>query len=225
MVKDAETHASEDKAQRELIDARNQADSLAYSVEKTLTESKDKLPAGEVEKVQAALEAAKKATQGDDLAAITSRDERPAEGVAPDGRVALQGDAGRPAASEPARPAASGAQAGRRRGRRRGVLGDEVTRTAARGSGLAAQENDTATRRQETEHMAIVRFDPFRELSLLPAAAPVLTTAPGCRRSTSTRADKNELVIKAELPEMKREAIAVTVEQRHADHQRRAHPG
>jgi molecular chaperone DnaK len=72
MVKDAESHASDDKAKRELIDQRNQLDSLVYSVEKTLTESKDKLPAGEVEKVQTALEAAKKATQGDDVAAITT---------------------------------------------------------------------------------------------------------------------------------------------------------
>jgi len=72
MVKDAESHASDDKAKRELIDQRNQLDSLVYSVEKTLTESKDKLPAGDVEKVQTALEAARKATQGDDLAAITA---------------------------------------------------------------------------------------------------------------------------------------------------------
>ncbi|MBL8137275.1 MAG: molecular chaperone DnaK [Acidobacteria bacterium] len=72
MVKDAESHASDDKAKRELIDQRNQLDSLVYSVEKTLTESKDKLPAGEVEKVTTALDAAKKATQGDDVAAITA---------------------------------------------------------------------------------------------------------------------------------------------------------
>ncbi len=72
MVKDAESHASDDKAKRELIDQRNQLDSLVYSVEKTLTESKDKLPAGDVEKVTTALEAAKKATQGDDVAAITA---------------------------------------------------------------------------------------------------------------------------------------------------------
>jgi len=72
MVKDAESHASDDKAKRELIDQRNQLDSLVYSVEKTLGESKDKLPADEVEKVTSALEAAKKATQGDDVAAITA---------------------------------------------------------------------------------------------------------------------------------------------------------
>ncbi len=72
MVKDAEAHAGEDKAKRELIDARNQLDSLVYSVEKTLTESKDKLPAGDAEKVQTALDAAKVAVQGDDHAAITT---------------------------------------------------------------------------------------------------------------------------------------------------------
>jgi molecular chaperone DnaK len=70
MVKDAESHASDDKAKRELIDARNQLDSLVYSVEKTMTDAKDKLPAGDTDKVQTALDAAKKATQGDDLAAI-----------------------------------------------------------------------------------------------------------------------------------------------------------
>jgi len=72
MVKDAESHASDDKAKRELIDARNQLDGLVYSVEKALTDSKDKLPAGEAEKVQAALDAAKKVVQGDDLGAIRS---------------------------------------------------------------------------------------------------------------------------------------------------------
>ena len=45
MVKDAEAHAAEDKGRREAIDARNQVDALVYSVEKTLTESKDKLDA------------------------------------------------------------------------------------------------------------------------------------------------------------------------------------
>ncbi len=48
MVKDAEAHAAEDQARRELIDARNQADSLAYSVEKTVNENRDRLPAADV---------------------------------------------------------------------------------------------------------------------------------------------------------------------------------
>ena len=47
LVRDAESHAAEDKARREVIDVRNQAESLAWSVEKTLTESRDKVPASE----------------------------------------------------------------------------------------------------------------------------------------------------------------------------------
>ena len=72
MVKDAEAHASEDKARRELVDARNQAESLAYSTEKTLNEQRDRLPAGDVEKVEASVKAVReKAAQGD-LAALTA---------------------------------------------------------------------------------------------------------------------------------------------------------
>ena len=46
MVKDAESHADEDKKQREAVEARNQLDSLIYSTEKTLEEHKEKLAAG-----------------------------------------------------------------------------------------------------------------------------------------------------------------------------------
>jgi molecular chaperone DnaK len=70
MVKDAEAHASEDKARRDLIDARNQADSLAYSVEKTIEESRDRLPAVEVSRVETAIGALREAAKGDSLDAI-----------------------------------------------------------------------------------------------------------------------------------------------------------
>ena len=55
MVKDAQSHAAEDQARRELIDARNQADALAYQVEKTVNENREKLPVGELSKVEAAI--------------------------------------------------------------------------------------------------------------------------------------------------------------------------
>jgi molecular chaperone DnaK len=71
MVKDAQSHAAEDQARRDLIDARNQADALAYQVEKTVNENREKLPVAELSNVDAALADVKKATQGDDLAAIT----------------------------------------------------------------------------------------------------------------------------------------------------------
>ncbi len=72
MVKDAEAHASEDKARRELVDARNQAESLAYSTEKTLNEQRDRLPAGDVEKVEASVKAVREKAAQDDLAALTA---------------------------------------------------------------------------------------------------------------------------------------------------------
>ena len=47
MVKEAQSHAAEDQARRDLIDARNQADSLAYQVEKTVNENREKVPVGD----------------------------------------------------------------------------------------------------------------------------------------------------------------------------------
>ena len=70
MVKDADAHAAEDQGRREVIDARNQADSLAYATEKTVTEYRDRLPADDVARTEAAIVAARNAAQGDDLGAI-----------------------------------------------------------------------------------------------------------------------------------------------------------
>jgi molecular chaperone DnaK len=70
MVKEAQSHASEDQARRDLIDARNQADSLAYQVEKTVSENRERVPVGELSKVEAAIAEVRKVGQGDDLAAI-----------------------------------------------------------------------------------------------------------------------------------------------------------
>jgi molecular chaperone DnaK len=71
MVKDAQSHEAEDRQRRDLIDARNQADALAYQAEKTVNENREKLPAGELSKVEAAIASVKQAAQGDDLGAIT----------------------------------------------------------------------------------------------------------------------------------------------------------
>ena len=60
--------------------------------------------------------------------------------------------------------------------------------------------------------MAIVRFDPFRGFAVQ-GAHPILNEGTWVPAVDIYETDKNEFVIKAELPEMKREAIAVTVEQ------------
>jgi molecular chaperone DnaK len=75
MVKDAESHAAEDKTKREVIDARNQADSLAWSVEKTLNENREKIPVGDLSRIEAAIAAVREAIKGDDAAAITRTSE------------------------------------------------------------------------------------------------------------------------------------------------------
>lgn len=70
MVKDAESHAEEDKKKREVIDAKNQADQLVYSLEKLLRENKDKIPEDEATRVQAEIENTKKAIESDNLEQI-----------------------------------------------------------------------------------------------------------------------------------------------------------
>ena len=70
MVREAETHASEDKARRDLIEARNQADSLAYSIEKTINENRDRLAENDRNRVETAIATLREAAKGDDVAAI-----------------------------------------------------------------------------------------------------------------------------------------------------------
>jgi molecular chaperone DnaK len=70
MVRDAEAHAADDQARRELIEARNNADALAYNVERTAGEHRATLPADLVARVEGAIAAVRQATAGDDLGAI-----------------------------------------------------------------------------------------------------------------------------------------------------------
>ncbi|MDE0343021.1 MAG: molecular chaperone DnaK [Deltaproteobacteria bacterium] len=70
MVKDAEVHAEEDKNRKEAAEARNQLDSLVYSTEKSLKEYGEDLDAEVKSGIDAALERAKKALEGDDAAAM-----------------------------------------------------------------------------------------------------------------------------------------------------------
>ncbi|MGH7624010.1 MAG: Hsp70 family protein, partial [Gemmatimonadaceae bacterium] len=75
MVKDAESHADEDKQRREEIDARNKLDGLAYQVEKESKEWGDKLPADIKAKLESAVERSRKALRGDDMNEIRSAQE------------------------------------------------------------------------------------------------------------------------------------------------------
>ena len=70
MVKEAETHAEEDKKKREEIEVKNQADTLIYATEKTLNENKDKLNPDEVKTLEEAIKEAKEAQSGSDVEKI-----------------------------------------------------------------------------------------------------------------------------------------------------------
>ncbi|MBT0665033.1 molecular chaperone DnaK [Geobacter pelophilus] len=70
MVKEAEAHSAEDKKKRELIEAKNHADSLVYSTEKSLSEHGDKIGADDKAKIESGVAALKKAMEGEDAEAI-----------------------------------------------------------------------------------------------------------------------------------------------------------
>jgi len=70
MVREAESHADEDKRKREEIEARNRADSLVYQTEKLLSEHRSKLSESDAKAVEAAIADTKKALEGSDIAAI-----------------------------------------------------------------------------------------------------------------------------------------------------------
>ncbi|MDD6693002.1 molecular chaperone DnaK [Atopobiaceae bacterium HCP3S3_F7] len=76
MVKDAESHAEEDKKHKDEIEVRNQADSLAYSTEQTLKELGDKVPADVKKETEDAVAATKKALDGTDVDAIKAASEK-----------------------------------------------------------------------------------------------------------------------------------------------------
>src|SRR5574341_956725 len=75
MRKDAESHAEEDRKRKELIEARNEADNMAYAAEKALKDFGDKVPAEVRSEIEAKVADVRSKAQGDDVAAIKSATE------------------------------------------------------------------------------------------------------------------------------------------------------
>lgn len=71
-VKDAEAHSEEDKKRREIVEIKNQADSLIYGTEKNLQENGDKIADEEKTKIQDAVTAMKTAMEGEDIEAMNA---------------------------------------------------------------------------------------------------------------------------------------------------------
>ena len=70
MRKDAESHAAEDKQKRELVEARNRADSMSYEIEKTMKAQGDKLSGADKQSLEAAIAKVRDAAKGDDAGRI-----------------------------------------------------------------------------------------------------------------------------------------------------------
>jgi len=70
MVKDAESHATDDRARRQVIEARNRLDGLVYSTDKTLSEHKEKLSAEDLGELESALQEARQSIESEDLSVL-----------------------------------------------------------------------------------------------------------------------------------------------------------
>ncbi|MDJ0867884.1 MAG: Hsp70 family protein, partial [Myxococcota bacterium] len=76
MVRDAESHASEDRERRDLIEKRNQLDSVIYGAEKTLSENQDKIPEADRTKMEGVLSEAKGELESEDAAKLDAARQR-----------------------------------------------------------------------------------------------------------------------------------------------------
>jgi molecular chaperone DnaK len=76
MVKEAQSHSEEDKRRRELVDLRNQTDTLAYGVEKLLKDNREKVGESDAKAIEEAVAEARKAMEGEDASALRSAMEK-----------------------------------------------------------------------------------------------------------------------------------------------------
>jgi molecular chaperone DnaK len=76
MVSEAQSHSEEDKRRRELVDLRNQTDTLAYSLEKLLKDNREKVGEAEAKSIEDAVAEARKAMEGEDASALRSAMEK-----------------------------------------------------------------------------------------------------------------------------------------------------
>ena len=108
MVEQAKQHQAEDSRRKELVEARNNADSIVYQVEKQVKELGEKLPADEKTRIEGKIAEVKDVTQKDDLQAIRNRTEELTQMLAAvNSQASASGQAG-PQPGGPAGPAPDG---------------------------------------------------------------------------------------------------------------------
>jgi molecular chaperone DnaK len=118
MMRDAESHADEDKKRREEIETRNRADQAVYAAERLVKDSGDKIPPGDRQAIETSIADLRKAIDGNDAAAmnrameaLTAAQHRAAEAMYRQAGPQGGGETG-PAAQEPASGSTSGGAGG-----------------------------------------------------------------------------------------------------------------
>jgi molecular chaperone DnaK len=99
LVKDASAHADEDRARRDLVDARNAGEALAYQVEKTLNENRPKLGVADAQRVEQAVSEVRQAVAGEDAARIRQATEALQHASHAMAQAFYQGQASNPSAA------------------------------------------------------------------------------------------------------------------------------
>ncbi|MCW5699897.1 MAG: molecular chaperone DnaK [Rhodospirillales bacterium] len=110
MVKDAESHAEEDKKRKSLVEARNHADALIHSTEKTISEMGDKVTDADKQPIEQAITDLRSVMDGDDAEAITEKTNALAQASMKLGEAMYKASQGEPGAAEAA--AAAGGMGG-----------------------------------------------------------------------------------------------------------------
>jgi molecular chaperone DnaK len=108
MVKEAESHAEEDKKRRELVEVKNQAEALVHSTERMLKDYGDKVPAGDKALVETAVSDLKTAIQGEDKDAIKQKTDALAQASMKLGEAMYQASQGQAASGGGPSAAAGG---------------------------------------------------------------------------------------------------------------------
>jgi molecular chaperone DnaK len=108
MVREAQSHADEDRKKRELVDARNQAEAQAYELEKQLGEHRAKLDPSLASSAETAVAEARKAAQGDDAGAIKAAAERVQQATRQVAEAAYRSTTAGPGPTQPGAPNAGG---------------------------------------------------------------------------------------------------------------------
>src|SRR5438094_3422953 len=111
LVRDAQSHAEEDRRRKETVEARNNADTLAYQTEKALRDAGDKVPADVRTEVEAKIKDIRSALEGQDVARINSAAQALAQSAQKIGQFMYQ--QGQPQEGAPTEGEPAGATAGR----------------------------------------------------------------------------------------------------------------